>query len=230
MIDTTNVTPTVDNVTDVAGPSIDPVGDYQEKQNKKGWLWIALGVVAAFLCILFLWILPSKDKDKDGGPEPGGIEQAEAVSPVGENADGIEGIESTENAENAESAEVPGSDASAQPTAVSTPAAPAKEASPSSAQAAPAPAQAAPAPDAAQTAPAAAPAPSRSESRSSRHHRHSASTATATAADVTGTDREEALKVIRGVYGNASERKSILGNRYRKIQKRVNKMKRQGRF
>lgn len=40
----------------------------------------------------------------------------------------------------------------------------------------------------------------------------------------------EALKVVRGDYGNGAERKNKLGDRYNAIQKRVNELKREGRF
>lgn len=40
----------------------------------------------------------------------------------------------------------------------------------------------------------------------------------------------EALKVIRGDYGNNPERKSHLGNKYQSIQNRVNELKNQGVF
>lgn len=40
----------------------------------------------------------------------------------------------------------------------------------------------------------------------------------------------EALKVIRGIYGNVPERKERLGAQYPAIQARVNEMKRQGIF
>lgn len=40
----------------------------------------------------------------------------------------------------------------------------------------------------------------------------------------------EALKVIRGDYGNNPERKLNLGNKYQSIQNRVNELKRQGVF
>lgn len=40
----------------------------------------------------------------------------------------------------------------------------------------------------------------------------------------------EALKVIRGDYGDGRERKARLGDRYRAIQDRVNELKRQGAF
>lgn len=48
---------------------------------------------------------------------------------------------------------------------------------------------------------------------------------------ITPTDVEtEALKVVRGDYGNGAERKNRLGDRYNAIQKRVNELKREGRF
>lgn len=40
----------------------------------------------------------------------------------------------------------------------------------------------------------------------------------------------EAIKVIRGDYGNNPERKKILGTNYQSIQNRVNELKRQGAF
>lgn len=40
----------------------------------------------------------------------------------------------------------------------------------------------------------------------------------------------EALKVIRGDYGNNPQRKSHLGNKYQSIQNRVNELKHQGVF
>lgn len=40
----------------------------------------------------------------------------------------------------------------------------------------------------------------------------------------------EALKVIRGDYGNYPERKNALGDKYESIQNRVNQLKRQGVF
>ncbi|MDE6577450.1 MAG: hypothetical protein K2J82_07115 [Muribaculaceae bacterium] len=41
---------------------------------------------------------------------------------------------------------------------------------------------------------------------------------------------EEALKVIRGDYGNIPERKTKLGSKYQPIQNRVNQLKREGFF
>lgn len=40
----------------------------------------------------------------------------------------------------------------------------------------------------------------------------------------------EAMKVIRGDYGNNPERQSLLGSKYQPIQDRVNELKRQGMF
>lgn len=40
----------------------------------------------------------------------------------------------------------------------------------------------------------------------------------------------EAMKVIRGDYGNNPERQSLLGSKYQPIQDRVNELKRQGVF
>lgn len=51
-------------------------------------------------------------------------------------------------------------------------------------------------------------------------------TVTAVSADV----EAEALKVIRGDYGDGLERKNKLGNQYRPIQSRVNQLKREGAF
>ena len=41
---------------------------------------------------------------------------------------------------------------------------------------------------------------------------------------------QEALKVIRGSYGNIPKRKNILGDKYQIIQNRVNQLKREGSF
>lgn len=48
--------------------------------------------------------------------------------------------------------------------------------------------------------------------------------------DVPSDIEAEALKVIRGDYGNNPQRKSNLGNQYQPIQDRVNELKRQGVF
>lgn len=40
----------------------------------------------------------------------------------------------------------------------------------------------------------------------------------------------EALKVIRGDYGNVPQRKELLGSRFNEIQARVNQLKREGKF
>ena len=40
----------------------------------------------------------------------------------------------------------------------------------------------------------------------------------------------EALKTIRGDYGNNPQRKELLGDKYQRIQKRVNELKREGVF
>ncbi len=44
----------------------------------------------------------------------------------------------------------------------------------------------------------------------------------------TGSVEDKALQVIRGVYGNGSERKQKLGSRYSEIQSKVNDMYRNG--
>lgn len=227
LIDTENVTPTVDPLMGEISPeNIDPVGDTLNKQNKRGWIWIALGVIAAFLCILFLWLLPKDSKDKDSAPETVGTEvvtptsdenyeAAEApVNPVGEEAQ--EANAAPEAAPAAETAAAPEAAPAAQPAA---PAAPAQEAA--------TPAQAPEAAEAAAPAAEAA-APAKSGRHSSRASR--AATPKATSADVTDDYKAEAMKVIRGEYGNNPDRKRILGDRYRKIQKHVNKLKRRGKF
>lgn len=54
---------------------------------------------------------------------------------------------------------------------------------------------------------------------------------TSTDSKTTLSDVEaEALKVIRGDYGNNPERKATLGDKYQPIQNRVNELKRQGYF
>lgn len=74
------------------------------------------------------------------------------------------------------------------------------------------------------TAPTAAAttAPAASTANSSDNN----NTATTVSADV----EAEALKVIRGDYGDGLERKNKLGNQYRTIQSRVNQLKREGAF
>ena len=49
-------------------------------------------------------------------------------------------------------------------------------------------------------------------------------------AQPTGSVKEEAKNVIKGIYGDGSERKNRLGDRYKEIQRRVNKRKRSGKF
>lgn len=56
-------------------------------------------------------------------------------------------------------------------------------------------------------------------------------TAPATAPAAVSDDIEaEALKVIRGAYGNNPDRRTILGDKYQDVQRRVNQLKRQGAF
>jgi hypothetical protein len=50
------------------------------------------------------------------------------------------------------------------------------------------------------------------------------------AANVSGDVEAEAMKVIRGDYGDGEERKAKLGSEYQKIQNRVNQLKREGVF
>lgn len=50
------------------------------------------------------------------------------------------------------------------------------------------------------------------------------------AASVSSDVESEAIKVIRGDYGNCPERKKNLGDKYQLIQNRVNQLKRQGVF
>ncbi|MDE6078888.1 MAG: hypothetical protein K2G35_02360 [Duncaniella sp.] len=59
--------------------------------------------------------------------------------------------------------------------------------------------------------------------------KQTASNVAATSA-ATGDVEEEALKVIRGEYGNGAVRRNNLGANYEAIQRRVNAMKRQGLF
>ncbi len=47
---------------------------------------------------------------------------------------------------------------------------------------------------------------------------------------VEGSTDSEALKVIRGDYGNVPQRKELLGARYTEIQSRVNQLKKEGKF
>lgn len=57
-------------------------------------------------------------------------------------------------------------------------------------------------------------------------------TSKASSATVSVSDdiQAEALKVIKGEYGDGSKRKALLGSRYQEIQNRVNELKRQGFF
>lgn len=50
------------------------------------------------------------------------------------------------------------------------------------------------------------------------------------ASAVEGSTDTEALKVIRGDYGNIPQRKELLGARYTEIQSRVNQLKKEGKF
>lgn len=47
---------------------------------------------------------------------------------------------------------------------------------------------------------------------------------------VSNATEAEALKVIRGDYGNVPQRKELLGSRFNEIQARVNQLKREGKF
>ena len=196
---------------EVTPASLDPVGDYQEKRNKKGWMWIALGVVVAFLCILFLWIIPSKDKSGVGGTDIEPAPEQTETTVAGDNGEAVEAPESPEN----------GMSDAAAPTAEPAKEAPVKTEEPKAAAASNGqPAEAA----------AAAPAPATvKQSASTSHHGKSRRKASSRKTSLRG-ESKDVLKVIRGDYGNASDRKRNLGSRYRKIQKRVNQLKRSGAF
>ncbi|MDE7414300.1 MAG: hypothetical protein K2N05_11035 [Muribaculaceae bacterium] len=91
-------------------------------------------------------------------------------------------------------------------------------------------AEAAPAAATAESTPVAAPAaPTASEPVAAAPATPKAS-AVDLSAQPTGSVKEEAKNVIKGIYGDGSERKNRLGDRYKEIQRRVNKMKRSGKF
>ncbi len=58
----------------------------------------------------------------------------------------------------------------------------------------------------------------------------STSNSTPSLASLSSSVDENALRVIRGEFGNGQERKNALGDRYTEIQSRVNEMYREGRF
>lgn len=229
LIDTENVTPTVDPLMGEISPeTMDPIVTREKKQMKWGWVWIALGVIAAFLCILFLWLLPMRDKDKDSAPEE--VNQEVVVPTTDENADNVGGptdVTTPETSESAETVETPETSATTTTSSAPEAVAPAEQPAPQPAAETAAPATQ-PAAQATDNAPEEAAAQVKTSSR--RHHSGSSVALTATSADVTDDYKAEAMKVIRGEYGNNPDRKRILGDRYRKIQKHVNKLKRRGKF
>ena len=216
IIDTENVNPaTVDPIIDPQPDTPIYGGGNEESSSKKKktGLWIAIGVIVAFLCILFLWILPSRDKNTNG-------RDTDPATPIQieEGVEAPEAIEAEENSENTETSaaqDSPAGPATADPVKVAdhaertenvvtetTPVAP-------EIQHTPVPAKANESAD------------QSSVTTGHTHRNHSA---------VSDDIDAEAKKVIRGKYGNNPRRKKHLGDKYDEIQRRVNELKRSKKF
>lgn len=242
-IDVDNVEPVVDPL--IEAPEPQPVEDYgnddQPKNRRTAWTW-AIWIIAALLCIFFLWLIPWGDKNPedtavvmvDGeAPDP------EAQADEGENTVAPEGVQTPEGMA-VENPAVTTPDAGNVPTntqnmpapEAATPAAPANNT-----VAAPA----APANTAEATAAPAKPKAKKAKSKPAKAKAPAVETpATDAAVEVAEADvpsgavssdiESEAIKVIRGDYGNNPGRKNNLGDKYEDVQKRVNELKRQGKF
>lgn len=66
------------------------------------------------------------------------------------------------------------------------------------------------------------------ETPAASYQKSSLATVAASDSQATGSIEDEARQVIRGTYGNGSERKQKLGSRYSEIQSMVNDMYRKG--
>lgn len=163
----------------------------------------------AVVALLAWWLIPSGSPDE----EPTEVVETETVV-----IDSVAPDDSDEAADDSvwSSAE-PGSAADAKADASvpgeATPTADAAEASSATASSASTSAPAAASSSASTSAPAAA-----------------SSSAASSAVAVSGDVEQEALNVIKGMYGNGQVRKDKLGAEYQKIQNRVNELKRQGAF
>lgn len=191
IIDTDNVTPGyTEPVTQTQVPQPESGTPTEGKKKSAVWIWIL--VILALLAILFIWLIPGKEKAEEKQVDVPAMEAA--ATDVTDDEAAIAAQENGEEATTPETAETPANDEAAEP---SEPVAPAVE-----------PVTPAPVPEA----------------------KPEAVTTSKTSSSVSDDIESEARKVIRGEYGNNPERKSNLGERYHDIQKRVNELKRRGKF
>lgn len=177
--------------------------------NGKAWIWILLAVIAV---VLIVWLMPkgcSGEKQDDGTAVglPDSVEVVEVVESGSEedsvnlsDVDGVEGNTPSAVSEETSSQAVQSTESTNSTETTST---------------------------SAQTA---APATTSASDKTSVATNTSNSGTSTSSAVVSGDVEEEALKVIRGVYGDGQERKNRLGAKYQEIQNRVNQLKRQGAF
>ena len=174
--------------------------------NGKAWIWILLVVIAV---VLIVWLMPkgcSSEKQDDGTvvglPDSVEVVESEAEEDTVSVAgiDGVEGNISSDVSEGASSQAVQSLESA---NSSETP-----SASPQSAVS---------------TTPS-------GYNQTSVASNASNDGSSASSAVVSGNVEEEALKVIRGIYGDGQERKNRLGVKYQEIQNRVNQLKSQGVF
>ena len=201
--------PVIANKPEPSAAPISVVPEFEkEKRNNGKWLWIILVILIVILVLW--WLFMNKTSDP----------QLEADAEVTEQIT-VPTDETIENPTDEVTAE-PG-DATTGKSALPT------EATENTAQGQ----------DAGQTDPVtttsaqaeSTPAPATSTPSATAANSAAVTAGNSTSASNVSNDIEaEAMKVIRGVYGDGQTRKQKLGERYTAIQKRVNEMTREGLF
>jgi len=181
------------------------------KPKPKKWLWLIPAVVVIAGVVLAVANIGGKDKT---------IQVAETIAPTLSNVPSVVPDETV-------TAEESITDPSADKDNSSTAEAAANVAKPSSTSIA----EKAPDSKANAAATSSTPVvPADKPSASDDSPKNSAPNSTSSVASLSSSLDENALRVVRGEFGNGQERKNALGDRYTEIQSRVNEMYREGRF
>lgn len=182
-------------------PTVLETGE-EEKDKGKPWFWIVIILIA--LIVIAWWCFRSCTHDEEKKLGEDQVEQVTAIPSVDSEAtDSVAGSDAGNSNQEVVTGNQSGSTTAHAASSAQT------TSSTSSAS----------------TTQASASASSASVSTAT-----SASSNMSTSGSVTDNIEQEALNVIRGVYGDGLARKRRLGDKYKAIQARVNEMKRQGVF
>lgn len=196
---------TEDVIATQLSPDVEKVAE-EEKDKGKPWFWIVIILIA--LIVIAWWCFRSCTHDEEKKLGEDQVEQVAAVPSVDSEAtDFVVGNETESPNQEMVTGDQSGSTSA---DAVSSTQAVSSGSSASTNQA---------------SAPASPTAGSTVASAVT-----STSSNVSASAGVTDNIEQEALNVIRGVYGDGLARKRRLGDKYKAIQARVNEMKRQGVF